>query len=295
MLALHIIHKTPTAPYFVYATFGQADNIRTPDGLCVEDTDGNVLNPPRDCYTGTPGSNPLPAEPLNPNITITPASANSEEVYMVNPNQACSPGQNLFYKNSNQSGINLPLPGEPICVQKRIHPIPAEVVTVNATAHGAISAYNSSNGLASSPWLYYKLVNVQAVPYDKAPGTIYTGPFPGGSGPDPSTYYQANIVVETDYNLQVFSGRIANDFTITDYTSAANGSPFHNVYWASDPSAAGKGFNMGGCMGCHGNAQFGGTGFSFIFGGNNKHPETRGDAASSAARVENYKAILGLR
>ncbi|HEY0098167.1 MAG TPA: hypothetical protein VGB76_04350, partial [Pyrinomonadaceae bacterium] len=40
-----------------------------------------------------------------------------------------------------------------------------------------------------------------------------------------------------------------------------DGTVFKNVQFN------GKGYLMGGCMGCHGNAQFGGVGFSFIFGG----------------------------
>ena len=44
---------------------------------------------------------------------------------------------------------------------------------------------------------------------------------------------------------------------ITDFDTAGN--PAKNVYYN------GNGFNMGGCMGCHGNAQaFGGGDFSFI-------------------------------
>ena len=44
LMALHIIQKTPTAPYFVYATFEQADNILTAGGAHVEDDNGR-MNP----------------------------------------------------------------------------------------------------------------------------------------------------------------------------------------------------------------------------------------------------------
>src|SRR5437867_137953 len=43
LVALHIIQKTPSAPYFIFATFEQADNILTASGQTVEDEDGNVL------------------------------------------------------------------------------------------------------------------------------------------------------------------------------------------------------------------------------------------------------------
>jgi hypothetical protein len=118
---------------------------------------------------------------------------------------------------------------------------------------------------------------VQYQPYDKPAGTIYTG---ASGGPDPSTYYQANEVVETNYNLQVFSGQFQNNLPspnqnaninnlITDYnsdsTSSLYGKPFYNVYYPS--TSGGKAANMGGCMGCHGNAQVAGADFSFIFKG----------------------------
>jgi hypothetical protein len=45
LLALHIIHKTPTAPAFVFATFEQADNILDSEGRTVEDADGRIINP----------------------------------------------------------------------------------------------------------------------------------------------------------------------------------------------------------------------------------------------------------
>ncbi|MGH9418805.1 MAG: hypothetical protein ACRD3J_02430 [Thermoanaerobaculia bacterium] len=47
LVALHIIQKTPSAPTFIYATFEQADNIRSGNnGKPVEDENGNIINPP---------------------------------------------------------------------------------------------------------------------------------------------------------------------------------------------------------------------------------------------------------
>ena len=87
-----------------------------------------------------------------------------------------------------------------VYINRRVHPIPATIIEANTEAHEAIAADNKASGLASSPWNYYKLVNVQYKPIDKPnPGQDY-------AGVDAATYYQANIVVETDYNLQLFSG-----------------------------------------------------------------------------------------
>jgi hypothetical protein len=89
-------------------------------------------------------------------------------------------------------------------------------------------------------------------------------------------------VVETNYNLQVFSGQFQKALPspnqnvnisnlITDYnsdsTSAFYGMAFRNVFYSTSAANSGKAANMGGCMGCHGNAQAGGADFSFILEG----------------------------
>jgi hypothetical protein len=301
LVALHIIQKTPTAPYFIYATFGQVDNLRTTDGASVEDENGNLianqtadpLDPMITSQNAVPANPPIPSSVQ----TETPATAHD------------SPPTNLlYYKNTP----TLDFSSEPqglVYVNKRIHSIPATVIDVNQTAHEAIMAYNQANNLSDSPWLYYKLVNVQWQPIDKpTPGVDYTAP-------DAATYYQANIVVETDYNLQVFSGRFQQGnqgtsddpspggpfvFTgdptnpadrkyisglITDFTF--DGTPFKNVIYNN------QAFNMGGCMGCHGNAQVNfGSDFSFILlgaGGNNA-PDVTGPG--TPANVDKYLNLL---
>ena len=46
LLALHIEQKTPTAPYFIFATFEQADNLQTQDGQPVENEIGQPIVTP---------------------------------------------------------------------------------------------------------------------------------------------------------------------------------------------------------------------------------------------------------
>jgi hypothetical protein len=134
-----------------------------------------------------------------------------------------------------------------------------EVVEANQTAHDAIKAYLQQYGIAASPWLSYKLVNVQYFRYDKIPddrpnGSPYQSKPPyTAHNPSRSTYYQANIVVETDRSLQLFSGGLVQaggTGSITDW----------DMWMADDPGAAfhknsyygGGAYNMGGCMGCYG-------------------------------------------
>src|SRR5271156_2438897 len=54
LVALHIIQKTPSAPYFIYATFEQADNILSADGKPVEDVDGRIVLKPEPAIATTP-------------------------------------------------------------------------------------------------------------------------------------------------------------------------------------------------------------------------------------------------
>ncbi len=291
LVALHIIHKTPTAPYFIYATFGQADNLLTEAGTAVEDENGNLIAN----QTATPldpmitSQNAVSANPPTPSSvqTLTPAMANS------------GPPANLLYYVNTPAGTSEPQGF--VYVNRRIHSIPDTVITVNQAAHGAIMAYNQANNLSDSPWLYYKLVSVQWQPIDKpTPGVDYTAA-------DAATYYQANIVVETDYNLQVFSGRFqqgypnTNGMTVEDPTNPSitknitnlitdfnlDGTPTKNVI------ANQQEFNMGGCMGCHGNAQVNfGADFSFILlgaGGNNA-PDVTGPG--TPANVDKYLNLL---
>jgi hypothetical protein len=281
MVALHIIQKTPSAPYFIFATFSQADNLLDVSGHRVEDENGKlILN--------------QNAKPLDPNVmsqnatSANPANANSIQRLSPKVAPATLIGKRLYYINTP----NTPTTQGGVALNKRKHDIPQTIINVNQAAHQAIMNYNQQNGIQSSPWLYYKLVNVQYQPLYKQPGIDY-------NGPDVATFYQANEVVETDYNLQVFSGQFQGStfpFTtypppptppvpdpklvgvnvkklITDYN--INGTPFSNTYFN------GRGYNMGGCMGCHGNAQVAGADFSFILkAGPVSEPDTVGSSGN---------------
>lgn len=264
LVALHIIQKTPSAPYFIYATFEQAENILTRDGKPVEDVNGKViqssamattpqvcLQDPRPMPTPTPTPTPSPTPSPTP-----PVPSNQGEVILTANPSACqpipkpvyctSPGSSLYYVNETSQA---PSAGN-ICIDKRDNEIPSFAVGANLQAHAAIADYLKANKIPSAPWLYYKLVNVQYFPYDKVintvtpNGSLYTSQPPyTAQNPAPSTFYQANIVVETNRALQLFSGGLSPNIS-TDWN--ADGTPHKNSYYG------GKFYNMGGCMGCHG-------------------------------------------
>lgn len=248
LIALHIIHKTPSAPSFVYATFEQASNLlvnQNGNYVPVEDANGNIINPPSASSPTTPALT-YQDSPTNPQVSI------------VGTSYCTSPGGLLYYRNL-AGDPGLPSAGN-ICVNSRNNPIPSDIIAANTAAHSAIASYSSQNGVQSSPWMYYKLVNVQAYPFDKTDVDTGNPNSPHGL----PTFYQANIVVETDYTLQMFSGRIADNGAPTDYTKSGTLN-FQNVYTIGSTQVTSV--DMGGCMGCHGNAQVGGADFSFILKG----------------------------
>ena len=257
LIALHIIQKTPSAPYFIYATFEQSDNLLRADGSPVEDPEGRLLKP-------------IPSTPTSPQVCLqddrpAPGQPDKARVIVTDDPRKClpaakvafcdAPGRRLFYRNANNNvGGPEPAPSAGnICVNKRDNDIPLYVVDANAAAHAAIGGYNKANKIASSPWLYYKLINVQFYPGDK----VITTPTPDGSlfkstppytatNPPASNFYQANIVVETNRSLQLFSGglTLSGGGVSTDWDDG--GAPHMNTFYG------GKHYNSGGCLGCHG-------------------------------------------
>ena len=110
--------------------------------------------------------------------------------------------------------------------------IPETIQKVNSKVQQMI-ATNSSK----SKWQYYQLIGVQGTPinYEDRTGD--------------NNYFMANFVIESDLELTNFHGSFADPFDVA----------VKNVI------ADGKEFNMGGCMGCHGQAQVKfGTDFSFL-------------------------------
>ena len=272
MVALHIVQKSPSTPhYFTFATFEQADNIKNFLGQPVENAAGELLNP-----------NLKGSSPTTPDIAHTdypnPVTTTAKGAF-------CNPDSDahLAYKNS-PSGLPQAADGHGgICVNNRRYPIPQQIIDVNKEAQQKIQVYEQDNKVKNSPWPYYKLVNVQFQPFNGADIDD------NNSNRLSSTYRQANIVVETNYTLQNFSGRLTDDGQTSDFTNS--GAPFKNVVVANSTRTAFDRYNMGGCMGCHGNAQISGTDFSFML---NEGPESEPEApdfskAARAALRKKYK------
>ena len=126
--------------------------------------------------------------------------------------------------------------GDPNVDPHRLEPvidraIPATLQTVNQEAQDLITGQNPE-----SVWQYYQLIGVQGKPLNYADRA------------QDDNYFMANYVIESDSLLTFFHGSFKVPFADT----------IQNVVYK------GESFNMGGCQGCHGQAQVGGTDFSFL-------------------------------
>lgn len=270
LVAMHFQTRTPSAPYDIWSTFEYSDNLLTVDGQPVEDAVGRELRN-------------LDQPPTEPALTVRNASAadppTPDTIQSMSPRRAhVRPGRRIYYENLSGT----PTTQGTIAVNRRTHAIPEPVVAANEKAHAAIrqfldSAEGRSDALAPA-LLHYKLVGIQWRPADKpVPGQNLVS---GNGAADevlryPGIYYLANQMLETSYRLQNYSGIVQSRLPapnqnldlqdlITDFEP--NGSPAKNVLYRG-PNATNEKFtyNMGGCMGCHGQMQQTGFDFSFIF------------------------------
>ena len=302
LVSLHIIQKTASAPHFIYATFEQADNIRTASGQTVEDVDGNVIatQPCRSDQTAPCTRTPTVVYQDNPNPNTPPSiTLPTPQTAYCTANTSILPPNQLYYLNS-ASSTGVPIGGF-ICMNSRDHPIPPTIIAANQNAHAAIAAYNSANGIQNSPWSYYKLINVQFMPMTlPPPGQNPPNTLPLYSGPDAATFYQSNSVVESNFTLQNFSGHLAGSSgTKTDWASQASppgpaGQLAYALYYRPAGSTNANGYDMGGCMGCHGTAQRFGGDFSFILlGGAVTAPERIPSIVrNGGARIDPARALV---
>jgi len=158
--------------------------------------------------------------------------------------------------------------GDTVLVE-RVNPIPAEVESVTATAHSA---------MGNVVWQNYKLTGVQAYPLDYE--DYLDGTDPSNLSHDSSTYYLANLVVESNSELQSFRGAID-----------PNSPDVKNMY------KNGKALNMGGCMGCHGIGQESGGDFNFLIANAPfSSPEFVGSniGINSFREINNYEDVLAM-
>jgi hypothetical protein len=116
---------------------------------------------------------------------------------------------------------------------QRVHAIPSGVASVN-------SAKQTGAPIKGTVFENYMLTGVQAIPLDFAN-------LNSGDADEVSTFYLANLVIESNQELQTFRG-----------LKTATDDDKDNMIFKGDS------INMGGCMGCHGVGQLNGSDFNFL-------------------------------
>lgn len=266
LIALHIIHKTPNYPAFIFATFEQVDDFRNqvtgqPSGVYYVPAYGSIG------YT-TPATTTFPPSGKtvqNPNIGFN-VNAPRAQPYGTNGvalplgNVSSIAGAKVLKNGAVAVPVTSPVPTVP------------EVTNVNSQA---LAAMRKIPGFGQNfVWQYYKLAGVQAIPTNNE---------------NTRDFYLANIVVESSQpGIQLFRGfpPITNG-VLTNIRNQTNVIDYHN-----NPGSL---TSSGGCQGCHGIAQTqNGFDFSFLFfgvAGGGFSPETVGlpTPQVAQARLANKK------
>lgn len=261
LVGMHVISFSVSAPWVIWSSFEQADNILTADGKPTEDVNGNVVLP-----ASSPTTPPLSSDPNQANPKVTANGAFCTD-----------PGSRLYFLENPKYGT-LPSAGK-ICVNGRWWPAEPTFVKANQEAHGVLAKYLASHNLTTSPLLYYKLVAAQGVPVDSDAKN-------GGTFSTTSSYYSANSTIETDYSMGNFTGRLVNG---APSNLGPDGQTFYNTQllpFQSNRLGLGK-MRMGGCAGCHDNGALRGQDFSFALGNNVTQPEAT-NAFATPNLLRNY-------
>jgi len=156
----------------------------------------------------------------------------------------------------------------------RLNPVIERVIpeTIQKVNENVIKQIAEEN--VNSKWQYYQLIGVQGTPVDYEDRNT------------DNNYFMANFVIESDLKLTNFHGSFGDPFDTSMKNVISNG----------------KEVNMGGCMGCHGQAQITfGTDFSFLLDSGAGKPVVKPDpyqtyeealADAKGVSVETIQKIL---
>ena len=275
LVGLHIIHKTSNYPTFIFASFEQVDAMTTPSGSNTGLY--YVANYDTVAYKGATPSNNAPQASFPTGSTSTGSKGTGSGITTVD-----LPVGDLaaFYAGqspkpaSGSKGIPSGLAGPITVIQEPL--ISNDVVAVNKN----VLKLMQGSGLKNSVWQYYQLKGIQGVSY---PTKAYPTPTNGVGG----DFYLANIVIESSQpGVQLFSG----SFTAGPAITGTPPKPVVLGVTVNQPNvtnphlgaSGNKTYLMGGCQGCHGNAQQSGFGFSFLLLG--------GGTSSSKGPIKGFDA-----
>ncbi|QWP77151.1 hypothetical protein J5226_01730 [Lysobacter sp. K5869] len=236
LVGVHILRKMENYPTFVYTTFEQVDSLTTPDkqdtGLYLI----NLYNEMQYDASVQPGTRPTAILNSGSNrtaVTLPLAGPiDSAHGYDVVPGQFTVP-----------TGFSGPI---------KVQNPPIATSAVNDVNNEVQKAMASTPAFKNSVWQYYRLVGLQVLPTNEDSSVT-------PAKPDPLTqdFYLANIVIESGQpGIQLFKGGVKDpnpdkqEFTLLAKRGLSSILGVKKLPPNSDQLV------MGGCMGCHGNAQY---------------------------------------
>lgn len=180
-----------------------------------------------------------------------------------------------YYSNYYDGQGNPPAPKPPLIAKgfyppldkkaypiERMYPILPNVAAANTAVHKSIKKVNPN-----SVWLNYHLVGTQfqAVNVNVSKSDVLK---PNFNPNDPTNIGQpiflSNLAIESNVGLQHFRGQPPQITPIANYSSQIKKTSLGFYHDNTNMAFQGTGYNMGGCMGCHGVAQSKGYAFSFV-------------------------------
>lgn len=238
LVGLHILRKMENYPTFVYTTFEQVDSLTTPDskdtGLYVV----NLYDQLQYDASVPPGTRPSAILNTGSNRTLVAlplaGAIDSAHGYDVVPGKFTVP-----------TGFSGPI---------KVKNPPVGTSAVFDVNNEVQKAMAKAPGFEKSVWQYYRLVGLQVLPTNEDSSIT-------PKTPDPLTqdYYLANIVIESSQpGIQLFKGGVKDpDPSKQQFTLLAKrGLPSILQVKAKGLPPNADQLVMGGCMGCHGNAQY---------------------------------------
>lgn len=236
LVGVHILRKMENYPTFVYTTFEQVDSLTTPD---KKDTGLYLINLYDQMqYDASVPSGTRPTAILNSGSNRTAVqlplagAIDSAHGYDVVPGNFVIP-----------KGFSGPI---------KVQNPPVATNAVYDVNNEVQQAMASTPAFKDSVWRYYRLVGLQVLPTNEDSSVT-------PAKPDPLTqdFYLANIVIESSQpGIQLFKGGVTDpipdkqQFTLL----AKRGLP--SILGVKKLPPNSDKLVMGGCMGCHGNAQY---------------------------------------
>ncbi|OED34887.1 hypothetical protein AB832_06705 [Flavobacteriaceae bacterium (ex Bugula neritina AB1)] len=239
LIGLHIIHKTPNYPSFIFATFEHRDNLK--GGTYYVPTYKEIQIALPDSVPTFSGDSLYSPNPFPQGYTKKPyAMPNGKRIPIPNIDVGTIAGVKRVIVGEGKYVYTVPVTQPPTTNQM--------VANVNQHALGLMQQLQGFD--KNFIWQYYFLKGVQSIPTNDE------------SVPD---YYLANNVTESSApGIQLFRGGQSISFDI-------DGQPLENrrnELNVIDAKQHNNYFSMGGCMGCHGiSKRLNGFDFSFLYFG----------------------------